>query len=120
VSHILSIRTEIRDINAISAACRRLKLDAPIRGDHTLYDGTYQGIGVKLPGWSYPIVIQENGEVKYDNYGGRWGNVKELNTFTQVYAVEKTKLEARKNGYLAQESTLADGSIRVTLSKLGG
>jgi len=69
---------------------------------------------VKLSGWIYPVVCNTNtGEVDFDNYGGKWGQQKELDQFLQAYAVEKAKIEARKSGYTATEQTLADGSIRV-------
>ncbi len=51
----------------------------------------------------------------YDNYNGRWGDQQHLDFFLQIYAVEKAKLEARKQGYSAIEQPLADGSIKVTI-----
>jgi hypothetical protein len=37
----------------------------------------------------------------------------------QGYAVEKTKLEARKQGHTVHEQALADGSVKLTVC-LGG
>jgi hypothetical protein len=39
-----------------------------------------------------------------------------LDEFMQGYAVERAKLEARKQGYTASEQLLADGSIKVTIN----
>ena len=44
-----------------------------------------------------------------------WGDQKELNRFLQAYAVEKTKLEARKKGYIVSEQPLENGSIRLPI-----
>ena len=55
----------------------------------------------------------------YDNYEGHWGPQAELNKFLQGYAVEKSKLEARKKGHSVSETRLQDGSIRVVV-KIGG
>jgi hypothetical protein len=44
-----------------------------------------------------------------------WGEAKELQRFLQAYAVEKTRLEARKKGYAIQEQACADGSIKLQL-----
>ena len=56
------------------------------------------------------------GRVRYDNFGGRWGDPARLSAFIQRYAVEKTRLEARRAGQTVIEQPLADGSIRLTLS----
>jgi hypothetical protein len=36
-----------------------------------------------------------------------------LDRFLQAYAAEKTKLEARKQGYTVTEQQLADGSLKL-------
>jgi hypothetical protein len=43
------------------------------------------------------------GQVKFDNFQGRWGEQKHLDQFLQAYAVEKCRLEARKKRHLATE-----------------
>ena len=52
VSHIVSIKTEIRDAEAVKAACKRLGLDEPFFGKATFYSREeHVGWCVKLPGW---------------------------------------------------------------------
>jgi hypothetical protein len=60
-----------------------------------------------------------SGDVKYDNYNGRWGEPRQLDRLIQNYAVEKSRIEARKQGHSVTEQTLADGSIKLTIS-VGG
>ena len=116
MSHVVQIKTEIRDINAVKQACLRLQLEAPTQGTFQLYSSQENGYGVKLRGWQYPVVCKlDSGEVRYDNFGGRWGNDQRLDEFLQRYAVEKSKLEARMQGYTASEKNLADGSIKITI-----
>jgi hypothetical protein len=116
MSHVVQIKTEIRDINAVRQACLRLQLEAPTQGTFQLYSSQETGYGVKLRDWQYPVVCKlDSGEVRYDNFGGRWGNGQRLDEFLQRYAVEKSKLEARKQGYTATEQNLADGSIKITI-----
>ena len=116
MSHVVQIKTEIRDINAVRQACLRLQLEAPTQGMFQLYSSQENGCGVKLRDWRYPVVCKlDSGEVRYDNFGGRWGNNQRLDEFLQRYAVEKSKLEARKQGYTATEKNLADGSIKITI-----
>jgi hypothetical protein len=120
LSHIVAIQTEIRDEQAVKAACVRLQLAAPEQKAVRLFSTTARGLCVQLPGWSYPVVCNlETGQVQYDNYGGHWGEQKHLNSFLQAYAVEKSKIEARKKGHSVSETKLEDGSIKVTV-RVGG
>jgi len=121
MSHIVSVRTEIRDQQAAESACSRLKWPQPVLGKHRLFSTTVEGLGVQAPRWQYPIVCNlQTGELSYDNFEGRWGDPAELDRFKQSYAVEKTKLEARKQGRYVSELTLSDGTIQLTVEVNGG
>lgn len=120
MSHIVTIQTEVRDPAAIEIACDRLKFPAPRRGIARLFTTEATGVIVTLPRWRYPVVCQtEVGSIAFDNYGGKWGEQQELDRFLQAYAVEKTRLEARKQGHDVAEQTLIDGSIKLTVC-MGG
>ena len=120
MSHIVEIKTEIRDEQAVRAACTRLQLAAPEHKTVRLFSATATGLCVQLPGWSYPVVCNlGTGALQYDNYNGHWGEQKHLNSFLQGYAVEKAKIEARRKGHTVSETRLDDGSIRVTV-RVGG
>jgi len=120
MSHIVEIKTEVRDETAISAACQRLQLEAPTRGTVMLFSDSATGTIVKLPGWRYPAVFDtQSGQARFDNFEGRWGEQGQLDRFLQGYAVEKTKIEARKKGHTVTEQSQADGSIKLTVS-VGG
>jgi hypothetical protein len=97
LSHIVTIKTEVRDHAAVSAACRRLELPPPLHGTAQLFSGEATGLIVRLPDWTYPIVVDTTtGQVHYDNYNGAWGDQAQLDRFLQIYAVEKARIEARK------------------------
>ena len=121
MSHIVTIETQVRDPLAIGAACQRLGLPQPTEGTAELFSGLATGIIVALPGWTYPLVCQtETGSLKYDNFEGRWGDQSQLDRFLQAYAVEKTRLEARKQGYSVLEQPIAGGAIKLTIQASGG
>lgn len=121
MSHVVTIKTEVRDAAAIRAACQRLKLEQPEEGTVKLFSGAATGLAVKLPDWQYPVVCDvSTGQLKYDNFNGRWGEQKELDRFLQRYAVEKAKLESRRRGHTVAEQPLADGSIKLTIQVHGG
>jgi hypothetical protein len=120
MSHIVTIATKVRDPAAITAACQRLGLAAPVQGTAELFSGEATGLLVQLPGWQYPVVIDAaTGELRYDNYGGQWGAQEQLDRFLQSYAVEKVKLEARQKNYAVTEQTLQDGSIQLRVLQGG-
>ena len=121
MSHIVKIKTEVRDTVAAEAACRRLGLSVPTRGTAKLFRGEATGLIVQLPDWKYPVVFDTStGQARYDNYEGRWGDQRELGRFMQAYGVEKTKITARRHGHTVHEQQLADGSVKLTVQLAGG
>jgi hypothetical protein len=116
LSHIVQIETQVKDEQAVRAACTRLQLAAPEHKTVRLFNATATGLCVQLPGWQYPVVANlQTSQVQYDNYNGAWGRQEELNKFLQGYAVEKARIEARKKGHRVTEAKLEDGSIKVTV-----
>ena len=120
LSHIVEVKTEVRDQAAVAAACRRLALPEPVRGTAELYSGDFSGLIVHLPDWTYPVVIDtDTGTLRYDNYNGAWGDEQHFYRFLQAYVVEQSRIEARKKSYQTTEQSLADGSIVVEIG-VGG
>ena len=121
MSHIVTIKTQIRETAGVAAACRRLALPEPVHGTADLFSGQATGLLVQLPGWLYPAVVETaTGTVRYDNYNGAWGDEQQLHRFLQAYVVEQARIEARKKSYLTSEQSLDDGSILVDIEVRGG
>ena len=120
MSHIVVIKTQVRDPAALAAACTRLGLAAPTQGIAELFSGNASGLLVNLPGWRFPVVVDiQAGQVRYDNFNGAWGSQTELDRLLQAYAIEKARIEARKAGHAVTEQPLPDGSVKLTIH-LGG
>jgi hypothetical protein len=116
MSHIVRIQTQVRDPVAVAAACARLELAPPETGEFSRDCSQASGLAVRLVGWRYPLVCRiDSGELAYDNFGGAWGEPARLEQFLQAYAVEKARLEARKQGYTVTEQPLATGAIKLTV-----
>ncbi len=95
-------------------------IDEPVVEKVKLFSETVSGLAVRLRDWRYPVVIDTaNGETRFDNYQGRWGNQERLDEFLKYYAVEKAKIEARRHGYAVTEQPLEDGSIRLMINTGG-
>ena len=121
MSHIVEVQTEVRDTAAVRAACHRLGLPVPVHGTTELFSGEATGLAVQLPAWRYPVVCDlGTGQLKFDNYEGRWGEQKHLDAFLQSYAIEKCRIESRKRGHTLTEQTLPDGSVKLTVQVNGG
>ena len=116
MSHIVRIESRVHDPVTVAAACQRMNLAAPVQGTAHLFSGEATGLLVQFPGWQYPTVVDTlTGSIKYDNFEGHWGDKCHLDRFLQLYAVERTKLEARKKGLQISEQTLQDGSIKLQI-----
>ena len=91
VSHIVTIATQVRDPQAVAAACRRLGLPEPVHGTARLFEGEAAGLLVRLPGWLYPVVCDiTTGVMHFDNYNQAWGRQGHLDRLLQAYAVENS------------------------------
>lgn len=120
MSHLVTIQTEIRDPVALASACRRLGLEQPVQGEADIFAQKASGWIVRLPGWTYPVVVDTDArKIHYDNYGQAWGEQSQLDRLLQAYGVEKAKLEARRAGHSVTEQPLPDGSIKLTI-QMGG
>ena len=116
MSHIVSLKTQIKDPNALAAACARLGLAQPTQGKARLFASEASGLIVQLPGWTYPAVFDTvTGEAKFDTYNGAWGQQKELDKLLQAYAVEKSRIEAHRAGHKITEQAFSDGAIKLTI-----
>lgn len=120
MSHTVEITVEVHDLEAVKATCRRLKLPQPIHGKVELFSNEVEGTLLRLPDWKYPVAIDlQTGNLRYDNYGGNWGNKAELDRFLMTYGAEKVRLESQKRGHGYLEKELPDGSL-MTMVGLGG
>lgn len=139
MSHTETVKVEMKDREAVAAAVQaidgagfvkagcdkhtqanartRVESAEEATGRHGIFSGAYEGIGVMLPGWTYPVVINpETGEIKYDNYNGHWGNQDGLDQFVQGYSVEQIRMEAIRQGVSINEELLENGDVRLLVN----
>ena len=120
MSHIVTIKTEVRDPQAVAAACRRLGLPEPVTGTATLFSGEATGLLVQAARLALPRRARHGHRADpLRQLRRRWGKQEHLDRFLQLYAVEKARIEARKRGHNVVELALPDGSIKLTI-QVGG
>lgn len=116
MSHLVTISIELKNIQVVKAACMRLKWRIEENAKITYYDGSVAyGMAVYIPGWRYPAVITDDGAVKGDNFGGRWGDPSLLNKLKQAYGVETVKQLMKRHAAPVIETQNQDGSVTLTV-----
>lgn len=121
MSHTAVLKVDFNDRDALKAACQRLGLTFK-EGKHRaqLFDGGHDcDFSVKLPGWHYPIAINGD-QLKYDDYNGRWGSMKELEKLQDAYSREVTVKMAQSMGMSYTEETGENGEIILNLYDYSG
>jgi len=122
MSHFATITTQIKDIAALTSACKELGLEVvanttargygsnSVHGDHVIRlkgpydiavnpqdDGTF---GLTTDWW--------DGHVEKE-VGGNYGRL------LQLYAVHKATAEARRRGHTVQRKAAANGAIKLVI-----
>ncbi len=114
--YMTSIKREVRDAEAVRAACERLGLPSPVQGKTKLARSEVEGLAVQLPGWKYPVVFNTaTGQRTLKNPNGKWGDQQHLDRFLQAYAVECVRAVVQRQGCIVTERQRSDGSIDLSI-----
>ena len=102
-SHTVNVKVEYRDLDALESAVGAMGGTVLGHGTHRLYQGSETGFGFRLPDWRYPLVLRDDGSLAYDDYGGAWGNVSDLDGLRGRYAMEAARQAATQLGWIAED-----------------
>jgi len=121
MSHTVKRKTTVKNLTALKRALSKIAGAKLLGNDrYQFYSGSATGIGISLPNWRYPIVVDtQTGEVAFDNYEGRWGDQHDLDNMLQKYAVEAATMQAEALGANYEVATLDNGDIKITVN-VGG
>lgn len=124
MSHFTTIKTQIKDIEALRSACQEMGLtllqNAEARG---YYENKTKGdyvIRLKV----YDIALNKQADGSFGLTADLWnGHVENevgpgYGKLLQLYGVHKAMLEARKKGHLVRRSEQSNGSIKLYISTL--
>jgi hypothetical protein len=122
MSHFVTIKTQIKDIEALKSACSELGFgfneNAQARGVGTEQHCDYV---IRLKG-PCDIAVHRQAVGTFDFSTDWWGGHverevgKEYGRLLQLYAVHKTAREARSRGLRIQRNALANGTIKLVLT----
>ncbi len=125
MSHFTTIKTQIKDIEALRSACQEMGLpllqntegrgyyENKIKGDYV----------IRLKG-PYDVALNKQSEGSYGLTADLWeGHVEQevgqnYGKLLQLYGVHKAMQEARKKGHMVNRSALKDGFIKLVVSAL--
>src|SRR5882757_5694533 len=123
MSHFSTIKTQIRDIEALRSACQEMRLtllqDAQARG---YYENKTEGdYVIRLKG-PYDIALNKQPDGSFGLTADLWqGHVENelgqgYGRLLQLYGVHKAIREARKKGHLVTRSQQQTGAIKLSIS----
>ena len=126
MSHFTTIKTQIKDIQALRSSCHEMGFTllekTSARG---FLDNTQQGeYVIKLKG-PYDIALNLQPDQTYGLTTDWWdGHVakevgQDYGKLLQLYGVHKASIEARKKGYSVHRQQKQDGSIKLVLMGVG-
>lgn len=122
MSHTATVKTEIKDVDTLRQVAEGLgyKVTTGLK-EVRLFQDTERGENltrVDIPGWSYPLVVKEDGTVAYDNYNGSWGDISKMHALQQGYAEAVTVNKAQQQGLrLLGRQLNQDGTIQLRFSR---
>ena len=122
MSHFTTIKTQIKDIEALRSACQELGLpllqSTEARG---YYENTIKGEYVIQLKGPYDIALNQQPDGSYGFTADLWaGHVeqevgKNYGKLLQLYAVHKAMREAKRKGHLVNRKQNQDGTIKLVI-----
>ena len=123
MSHFTTIKTQIKDIEALRSACNEMGLallqNVEARG---YYENKIKGeFVVRLKG-HYDIALNKQPDDSFGLTADLWqGHVEQevgqgYGKLLQLYGVHKAMREARKKGHLVRRSQQQDGAIKLVIA----
>ena len=123
MSHFTTINTQIKDLDALRAACTELGLAVLLNAHARGYnENKIKGDCVIRLSGPYDIALNRQKDGAYGITADLWaGHVekevgKNYGRLLQLYAVHKATREARKRGHFVSRSAKQDGSIKLVIA----
>ncbi len=105
MSHTASVMVEFTRKDVLKETCERLNMQM-IEGTQRIkfYQAKDEEVelSIQLPDWRYPVGIRGQ-EAVFDNYNGRWGNMKEFTRLQNEYSRDLMNVIAGEEGMMVDE-----------------
>lgn len=116
-SHTAKVQVEYTDPEALKCAVERMGGIWLGHGEYSLGDTEQKGYGFRLPMangrtkidgkgyWYHPLVLCDDGQLAYDEFGGVWGDVKQLPVLKAEYAMAAVETAAANQGWQSERTS---------------
>jgi hypothetical protein len=108
MSHIQHTKVKVTNLGAATRVATQLGTTLGNPQISKVFNASVHGRPIKLPGWRFPIVIQEDGSIQYDNFNGNWGDQTTLDAFLADYSAECLREAALARGESFTETVDAE------------
>lgn len=105
-SHTARVKVDYNNADQLRAAVEKIGGTWLGHGSHELFERndagkrrTETGLGFTLPNWNYPLIVTDAGQLAYDDYNGKWGNVEDLVKLQAEYAWAHVEQQAANIGW---------------------
>ena len=111
MSHVVTYEARFVDLQCLKRCCDRNKWGF-YQDKKTLEESFCPNrdctAAIQLPNWCYPVFVDSQGSIHFDNYNGSWGDEQLLNKLKQEYAREACYMQAESQGYMVTSETYND------------
>ena len=123
MSETIKFVSKMTNKEVLSKVCRQmyeaglLKQEAKETSKVSLYAGEQHlsdsAMQIHFKDWSYPVFVEANGNIQYDNFHGRWGDISQLHKLQHDYQVADITQVAQECGHEVMD-TVYDGNTGET------
>lgn len=113
MSHQVTVKTEFTDKGALGDAVREMGGDVLGEGAVRQYQSNAVGFGFTLPGWRFPLCLEESGNLKFDDYNGSWGNRADVDRLKERYTIFLAERAATEMGWMTTREENGDLTVFV-------
>jgi hypothetical protein len=118
MSHTVSLKTKVKDRELFKEVARRKGYKVEENARVKFFSSEHRGLAVYLPNWKYPVVVEEDGTLCYDNYEGTWGEQELLDDLFRDYVQELVLKTALEQGYAVLEQEQQGEELVIRLGRL--
>lgn len=115
MSHTTTIKTKIKNLKTFEKIAKTNNVQSLGYKRIKLYSSEAIGFAYQIPGWKYPIIIQNDGSIVFDNYNNHWGHINDLNKLVGDYAKEIIKDYTSQIAYTNLQQEENEETIKITI-----
>jgi len=117
MSKTVQVQLQFKNVASLKKACEELGYGVEEHSSARLFESgqNHEGTLINIPGWNFPVIAKSDGTVVYDNYEGRWGDIKKFNALKKTYARIENEKELKRQGVQFKTVETEDGGCEIVM-----